>query len=124
MHSKVEKVIQNCLECIMATKKVGRQERLLHLIDKKTPLDISHRSSGSDAINAEEIPIYSCGCRSSQNSFGFIHKTRNTNTAEVLDHLIKQPFMKTLDGLFLIRDQHSHPAVSNRIVRTKALSII
>ena len=42
MHSKIEKVIQNCLECIMATKKVGRQERLLHLIGKKTSLDTYH----------------------------------------------------------------------------------
>ena len=53
----------------MTTKKVGRQEGLLHPIGKEASLDLPHGSPGSDAINAEEIPIYICDRR-------YLHKIR------------------------------------------------
>jgi len=39
---KVEKVIQNCLTCIMAMKKTGKLEGFLHPIAKEAPLDTYH----------------------------------------------------------------------------------
>lgn len=42
MHSKVEKVFQNCLPCIMAKIKTGKPEGMLHLIEKAALLDTYH----------------------------------------------------------------------------------
>lgn len=43
LRSKIEKVIRNCLSCILAEKKHGRQECLLNPIEKGcTPLDTLH----------------------------------------------------------------------------------
>jgi len=34
MRSVIEKIVQNCVSCILAEKKHGRQEGWLHIIDK------------------------------------------------------------------------------------------
>lgn len=43
MRSKIEKIIRNCISCILAEKKSGKQEGCLHPISKgESPLDTYH----------------------------------------------------------------------------------
>lgn len=43
MPSKIEKIIRNCISCILAEKKSGKQEGCLHPISKdESPLDTYH----------------------------------------------------------------------------------
>ena len=43
MRGKIEKVLRNCLSCILAEKKRGKQDGWLHPINKGSiPLDVSH----------------------------------------------------------------------------------
>ena len=43
MREKVNRVVQNCVDCILAEKKQGRLEGFLHTIDKgEVPLDTFH----------------------------------------------------------------------------------
>ncbi|KYN10039.1 Pro-Pol polyprotein [Trachymyrmex cornetzi] len=90
MHSKVEKVIQNCLECIMATKKVGRQEELLHPIGKEAPLDTYHMDHLGPIPSTQKRYQYIFAVVDAFTKFVWFYPTRSTNTAEIFDHLMKQ----------------------------------
>jgi len=71
MRSKIQKLIDNCIRCILAEKKHGTAEGLLNPIDKgdtplrDTPLreetHLSYRSSGSPAIDEEKLQSHSSG---------------------------------------------------------------
>lgn len=43
LRPKIEKIIKNCLSCILAERKQGKQECLLNPIEKgRVPLDVLH----------------------------------------------------------------------------------
>lgn len=42
--SKIEKIVRNCIACILAERKSGKQEGLLNQLEKgEVPLDTYHR---------------------------------------------------------------------------------
>lgn len=87
MKEKIEKVICNCISCILSEKK-GRQEGFLNVLEKgSVPLDtyriwILYQQFKSD------INIYSLSLMGLQSLFGFTQKT--IGTSEVIGHLQKQ----------------------------------
>ena len=90
MHSKIEKVIQNCLACILATKKFGKQEGLLHPIDKEAPLDTYHIDHLGPMPSTQKRYRYIFAVIDAFTKFVWLYPTKSTNTMEVLNHLIKQ----------------------------------
>lgn len=90
MHSKIERIIQNCLACIMATKKTGKQEGLLHSINKEAPLDTYHIGHLGPMPSTQKKYQYIFAVIDAFSKFVWLYPTRSTNTAEVLNHLIKQ----------------------------------
>jgi len=66
MRLVIEKIIRNCISCILAEKKHGKQEGWLHTIDKGSiSLDTYHidQDFGSTANNEETISSYSSNSR-------------------------------------------------------------
>lgn len=90
MHCKVEKVIQNCLTCILATKKTGKQEGWLQPIDKKAPLDTYHIDHLGPMPSTQKRYQYIFAIIDAFTKFVWLYPTRSTSAAEVLDHLMKQ----------------------------------
>lgn len=63
LRPKVECVIANCITCILAEKKYGKQECLLNPIEKgSVPLD-PYRLSGPVTVCKKKLRTYPCGCR-------------------------------------------------------------
>lgn len=89
-HSKVEKVVQNCLTCIMSVKKTGKQEGLLHSIDKEGPLDTYHIDHLGPMPSTQKRYQYIFAVIDAFTKFVWLYPTRSTNTAEVLNHLMQQ----------------------------------
>jgi len=90
MHSKVEKAIQNCITCIMATKKTGKQEGLLHPINKEIPLDTYHIDHLGPMQTTQKKYQYIFAVLDAFTKFTWLYPTKSTGTAEVLNHLMKQ----------------------------------
>lgn len=90
MHSKVEKVIQNCLECIMAAKKMGRQEGWLHSIEKDAPLDTYHIDHLGPMLSTQKRYQYIFVIVDAFTKYVWLYPTKSTGVTEVLDHLIQQ----------------------------------
>jgi len=90
IHSKVGKIIQNCLACILATKKTGKQEGLLHPISKEIPLDTYHIDHLGPMPSTQKRYRYIFAVVDAFTKFVWLYPTRSTSTAEVLNHLMKQ----------------------------------
>jgi len=90
IHSKVRKIIQNCLACILATKKTGKQEGLLHPISKEIPLDTYHIDHLGPMPSTQKRYQYIFAVVDAFTKFVWLYPTRSTSTAEVLNHLMKQ----------------------------------
>ena len=63
MREKVEKVVQSCIDCILAERKKGKKEGLLNTIEKwELPLD-TYRVDHIGPIThyEEKLPGYLCG---------------------------------------------------------------
>lgn len=92
LRSKIESVIKNCVACILAERKHGKQECLLNPIEKESvPLDIFHID------HLGPLP-------STQKSYGhilvvvdafskFVWLSKSTSAAEVIGRLRKQSFI-------------------------------
>lgn len=90
MHSKVERVIQNCLACIMAAKKTGKQEGWLHPIDKEIPLDTYHMDHLGPMPSTQKKYQYIFAIVDAFTKFVWLYPTKSTNTTEILNHLMRQ----------------------------------
>lgn len=90
MSSKVERVIQNCLTCILATRKMGKQEGLLHPIDKEAPLDTYHIDHLGPMPTTQKKYQHIFAVVDAFTKFTWLYPTKSTGVAEVLNHLTKQ----------------------------------
>jgi len=87
---KVEKVIQNCLACIMAMKKTGKLEGFLHPIAKEAPLDTYHIDHLGPLPSTHKKYQYIFAVIDAFTKFVWLYPAKSTSTAEVLDFLMKQ----------------------------------
>lgn len=91
MRSKVEKVVRNCVQCILAERKVGKQEGFLHCIEKGTlPLDTYHLDHLGPITATKKKYRHIFVIVDAFTKFVWLYPTRSTDTAEVLDKLKKQ----------------------------------
>lgn len=89
--AKIEKIIRNCVVCILAERKHGRQEGFLNPIAKgEVPLDTYHIDHlgplPSTKKNYRHIFVVIDGF----SKFVWLYTTKTTSTSEVLDKLRKQ----------------------------------
>ena len=91
LHIKVEKIVRNCLDCILAEQKQGRQEGYLSPIDKgEVPLDTYHVDHLAPLVTTKKSYRHIFVVIDSFSKFTWLYATRSTTTAEVLDRLKKQ----------------------------------
>lgn len=88
MRAKIDKVIRNCVRCILAERKTGKKEGLLHPIEKgEYPLDTYHIDHlgrlASTAKNYRHILVVI----DAFTKFTWLYPTKSTSTKEVLDRL-------------------------------------
>ena len=91
MRSKVEKVVRNCINSIVAERKQGKQQGLLNSIEKgEGPLDTFHvdhlglRPSTKKSYNHIFVVI------DGFTKFVWLYETKSTSTVEVAQYLKKQ----------------------------------
>ena len=91
LRAKVEKMVRNCISCILAEKKQGRQEGYLNPIDKgEVPLDTFHVDHFGPLPTTRKSYRHIFVVIDSFSKFTWLYATKSTTTAEVLDRLMKQ----------------------------------
>lgn len=91
LRAKVEKVIRNCVSCILEEKKHGRQEGYLNPIDKgEVPLDTFHVDHLGPLATTRTSYRHIFVVIDSFSKFTWLYATKSTTIAEVLDRLTKQ----------------------------------
>lgn len=91
MRKKVEKVIQNCISCILAEKKQGKQEGFLHSIEKgSVPLDTYHVDHMGPLPTTQKKYQHLLAIIDAFTKFVWLYPTKTTSTSEVMGHLQKQ----------------------------------
>lgn len=90
LRAKVERIVRNCVDCILAEKKQGRQEGYLNPIDKgEIPLDtyhIDHLGPLATKKSYRHVLVVVDGF----SKFTWLYATKSTTMAEVLARLEKQ----------------------------------
>lgn len=90
MQAKVEKVCRNCIAYIIAEKKSGKKEGLLHPIEKEAPLDTYHVDHIGPIESTKKNYRHILVVVDSFTKFVWFYPTRSTTTREVVDRLKKQ----------------------------------
>nr|XP_012232667.1 PREDICTED: uncharacterized protein LOC105678149 [Linepithema humile] len=91
LRGKTEKVVCNCIDCILAEKKQGRQEGFLNTIDKgDVPLDTFHVDHLGPLASTKKNYRHIFVVIDSFTKFTWLYTTKSTSTAEVIDKLRKQ----------------------------------
>lgn len=91
---KIEKVISNCVVCILAEKKHGKQEGYLNMIEKgELPLDTYHIDHLGPLPSTKKNYKYIFAVVDAFTKFVWLYATRTTNAVEVIDKLKKQSFI-------------------------------
>lgn len=91
LRPKVEKIVHNCINCILAEKKQGKQEGFLFPIDKgEVPLDTFHVDHLGPLATTRKSYKYIFVVTDSFCKFTWLYATKSTATAEVLNSLRKQ----------------------------------
>ena len=91
LRSKVEKIIHNCITCILAEKKQGKQEGLLNPIEKGSiPLDTFHIDHLGPLPSTKKNYKHILVIVDAFSKFVWLYSTKSTSTAEVLNHMQKQ----------------------------------
>lgn len=91
MRPVIEKVIRNCLSCILAEKKHGKQENQLYSIDKGSlPLDTYHIDHLGPLSSTKKQYRHILVVIDSFSKFVWLYASRFTGSAEVIDKLKKQ----------------------------------
>lgn len=91
MREKIEKVITSCLNCILAERKHGRQEGLLHPISKgDLPLDTFHVDHVGPMTATKKQYQHILVVVDAFTKFVWLYPTRSTDAAEVIDRMSKQ----------------------------------
>lgn len=88
---KIEKVIRNCVACILAERKRGKQEGFLNTIDKgEVPLDTYHIDHLGPLPSTKKSYKHIFVVIDAFSKFVWFYATKSTGTNEVLDKLSKQ----------------------------------
>lgn len=91
MRDKVEKTVRNCIPCILAERKHGKSEGLLHNIGKgDTPLDTYHVDHIEPIPSTRKNYAHLLVVIDSFSKFVWLYSTRSTTTVEVIARLTKQ----------------------------------
>lgn len=91
MRTKIEKVIRNCINCILAEQKAGKQEGWLCPIDKgEMPFQTYHVDHLGPMPSTKKKYCHLFVVIDAFTKFVWIYPTKSTGTAEVLDKLMLQ----------------------------------
>ncbi|KOX79081.1 Pro-Pol polyprotein [Melipona quadrifasciata] len=91
MKRKIEKVIQNCILCILAERKRGQQEGYLYLLEKgEVPLDTFHIDHLGPLFSTKKNYKHIFVVVDAFTKFVWLYATKTTNSAEVIERLRKQ----------------------------------
>ncbi|CAK9801710.1 Transposon Ty3-I Gag-Pol polyprotein [Anthophora plagiata] len=91
MRQKVERIVQNCIDCILAERKQGRQEGLLNTIDKgELPFDTYHIDHLGPLPSTKKSYRHILVVVDAFTKFVWLYSTKSTNSAEVISRLKKQ----------------------------------
>ncbi|XP_033318399.1 uncharacterized protein K02A2.6-like [Bombus bifarius] len=91
LREKVEHVVSNCLDCILAERKLGKQEGYLNPLDKgDTPLDTYHIDHAGPMTATKKRYAHIFVVVDAFTKFTWLYPTRSTDTADVIDRLKKQ----------------------------------
>ena len=93
---KIEKCINNCVTCILNNRKHGKQDGMLHPIDKDdTPLHTYHIDHLGPLASTSKKYKHILAVIDSFTKFVWLYPTKSTDTAEVIQRLETQ---KTIFG--------------------------
>lgn len=91
MRNKIEKVIQNCINCILAERKSGKLEGYLHPIPKgEIPFDTYHVDHLGPLPSTKKKYRHLLVVIDAFTKFVWLYPTKSTSSAEVIDKLIQQ----------------------------------
>lgn len=91
LRQRTEKVIRNCVACVLAERKHGKQECLLQSIEKgSVPLDTLHIDHLGPLPSTKKSYQYIFAVIDAFSKFTWLYATRSTGAAEVLVRLRKQ----------------------------------
>lgn len=91
LRQRVERVVRNCVACILAERKHGKPEGQLTPIEKvSTPLDTFHIDHLGPLPSTKKSYRYIFAVVDAFSKFTWLYATRSTSTAEVLSRLRKQ----------------------------------
>lgn len=91
IRSKVEKVVRNCISCILAERRQGKRECLLNPIEKgSVPLDTFHIDHLGPLPSTKKSYTHIFAVVDAFSKFVWLYTTRSTTAAEVIDRLHKQ----------------------------------
>lgn len=91
LRAKVEKVVQSCVPCILAERKHGRKEGLLHPIEKgEAPLDTLHIDHLGPLPSTRKQYRHILVVVDAFTKFVWLYAVKTTSTAEVLTCLTRQ----------------------------------
>lgn len=88
LKEKVEKCIQNCVTCILTNRKRGKQDGLLHPIDKDdTPLHTLHLDHLGPLATTSKKYKHILVVIDAFSKFTWLFPTKSTDAAEVINRL-------------------------------------
>lgn len=91
MRLKIEKIITNCINCILAERKQGKQEGFLNTVDKgDIPLHTYHVDHLGPMTSTKKSYRHIFVIVYAFSKFVWLYATKSTDTAEVVKHLRKQ----------------------------------
>ena len=91
MRESVEKIVRNCLNCIVSERKQGKQEGFLNVIDKgDVPLDTYHIDHVGPMTLTKKRYKHVLVVLDAFTKFVWVYPTRSVDSAEVIDRLSKQ----------------------------------
>lgn len=94
VEAKIEKVIRNCIACILAERKQGKQQGFLNPIAKgEHPLDTYHVDHIGPLPSTKKNYRHILVVIDAFSKFVWLYATKTTSTNEVLDRLVKQSFV-------------------------------
>lgn len=122
---KIQKVINNCIPCILTEKKQGKVEGYLNPIEKgSTPLDTFHVDHLGPMPSTKKCYNHLFVVVDAFTKYTWIYPTKSTTTDEVIDRLKKQAVVfGNPRRSYQIEVQHLPPIPSSNIAKKKALNI-
>lgn len=94
LRAKMEKIIQNCIPCILAERRQGKQEGFLNPIEKgSVPFDTYHIDHLGPLPSTKKSYNYILVVIDAFTKFTWLCTTKSTTSAEVIDRLRKQAYV-------------------------------